>query len=48
MVEPSSEAPVGFEGRKKEERPDAFRSNTVGIVMPPAGPNVADFRPVSI
>ena len=33
-----------FEGRKNSDRPDSFRSSTVGIVMPPGGPKVADFK----
>lgn len=39
---------MGRAGRRKDERPDSFRSSTVGIVMPPTGPNVADLRPDSI
>lgn len=38
----------GFDGRRNSERPDSFRSSTVGMVMPPAGPNVDDFSPWSI
>lgn len=31
-----------MEGRKNSESPDSFRSSTVGTVIPPAGPKVAD------
>src|SRR5690348_2295685 len=39
---------TGRDGRKKDESPDSFRSSTVGIVIPPAGPKVADRRPDSM
>jgi hypothetical protein len=32
----------GFCGRRKDESPDSLRSSTGGMVIPPAGPNVAD------
>lgn len=48
MVELSPGTIVGRAGRKKEERPDSFLSSTVGIVIPPGGPNVADCIPDSI
>lgn len=41
-------AGTGLEGRKNSESPDSFRSITVGIVIPPAGPKVADLRLDSI
>jgi len=49
MVELSAgTAGAGLEGLKNSESPPSFRSNTVGIVMPPAGPKVADLSPESI
>lgn len=38
----------GRDGRKNVDSPVSFRSKTVGIDMPPGGPNVADFRPESM
>lgn len=38
----------GFAGLRKDERPDSLRSKTVGKVMPPFGPNVADFSEVNM
>lgn len=48
IVEFSPEPSAGRDGRKKDDRPVSFRSSTVGIVIPPAGPKVADRRPESI
>lgn len=36
---------VDLDGRSTSESPDSFRSSTLGKVMPPGGPNVADLRP---
>lgn len=45
MVEPHVGGGAGgLDGRKNSERPDSLRSRTVGMVMPPAGPKVADLR----
>lgn len=38
----------GLIGLRNDDRPDSLRSNTVGKPIPPAGPNVADFREVSM
>lgn len=38
----------GLEDLRKDERPDSLRSKTVGNVIPPPGPNVADFRPLNM
>lgn len=48
MADPKPGATAGLGGRRKEDNPVSFLSSTVGIVMPPAGPNVADFKPESI
>ena len=38
----------GRDGRKNVDNPLSFRSKTVGIFIPPGGPNVADLRPESM
>src|SRR6266566_561719 len=46
MVESNPTRGFGFglEGRRNSDKPDSLRSSTVGMDMPPAGPNVADFN----
>lgn len=39
---------TGRGGRRNVDRPLSFRSSTVGIVIPPTGPKVADLRPESM
>lgn len=48
MVELKPLGANGLDGLKNSESPDSLRSKTVGIVIPPAGPNVADFKPESM
>lgn len=38
----------GLAGRRNDDRPDSLRSKTVGNPIPPLGPNVADFKEVSM
>lgn len=38
----------GLTGLRNDDRPDSLRSKTVGKVMPPFGPNVADLSEVSM
>lgn len=45
---PARGAAAGLVGRRISDSPDSFRSRTVGIVIPLAGPKVADLRPDSI
>lgn len=33
----------GFEGRRTSDSPDSFLSNILGSLIPPTGPNAADF-----